>query len=180
MAKQVIYLGAAAGDNTGTKLRTGGDMINDNFTELYDFVSHGLFGYLTAPANTTVVDNALYYPIAGTFGNTPTNGFSFVATPAIKYDVDDTHYFEIHCHATLSCNKASRTVLCGIKKNGVLVQSSVMSQFLRYADESSVIGGVCVVELSLDDEIQLVVSSSNDGDIVTFNNLTASIKPFLL
>ena len=35
MAKQTILLGTVAGDGTGTKLRLGGDMINDNFDELY-------------------------------------------------------------------------------------------------------------------------------------------------
>lgn len=35
MAKQTIYLGATAGDGTGTTLRGAGDMINDNFNELY-------------------------------------------------------------------------------------------------------------------------------------------------
>jgi hypothetical protein len=33
--KQVINIGAVARDGTGTPLRTGGDMINDNFTEIY-------------------------------------------------------------------------------------------------------------------------------------------------
>jgi hypothetical protein len=36
MAKQTINLGASPNDNTGTPLRDGGDIINDNFTELYD------------------------------------------------------------------------------------------------------------------------------------------------
>ena len=36
MAKQVINLGTTANDGSGTNLRAGGDMINDNFTELYD------------------------------------------------------------------------------------------------------------------------------------------------
>ena len=36
MAQQVINLGTIPGDHTGTKgLRLGGDMINDNFAELY-------------------------------------------------------------------------------------------------------------------------------------------------
>lgn len=35
MARQEIFLGTIAGDHTGTKLRLGGDMINDNFIELY-------------------------------------------------------------------------------------------------------------------------------------------------
>jgi len=35
MAKQTIFLGTIPNDNTGTDLRSGGDIINDNFTELY-------------------------------------------------------------------------------------------------------------------------------------------------
>lgn len=36
MAKQVINLGVADNDHLGSSLKVGGDMINDNFTELYD------------------------------------------------------------------------------------------------------------------------------------------------
>ncbi|TIN02685.1 MAG: hypothetical protein E5Y34_06555 [Mesorhizobium sp.] len=35
MGQQLIDIGATANDGTGTKARAGGDMINDNFTELY-------------------------------------------------------------------------------------------------------------------------------------------------
>lgn len=36
MARQIINLGAVAGDGTGDPIRTGGDKINDNFLELYE------------------------------------------------------------------------------------------------------------------------------------------------
>ena len=36
MAKQLIGLGTTANDGTGSPLRTGGEIVNDNFTELYD------------------------------------------------------------------------------------------------------------------------------------------------
>lgn len=39
MAQQTINLGAAPNDGTGDDLRTAGDKINDNFTELYGDVS---------------------------------------------------------------------------------------------------------------------------------------------
>ena len=39
MAKQTIDLGSVANDGTGTTLRAGGDIINDNFTEVYDSLS---------------------------------------------------------------------------------------------------------------------------------------------
>ena len=38
MAKQVINIGTTDDDDTGTTLKAGGDMINDNFTELYGLV----------------------------------------------------------------------------------------------------------------------------------------------
>ena len=41
MAKQTLGLGAAANDNTGDTLRTGGDKINDNFNELYSAIGNG-------------------------------------------------------------------------------------------------------------------------------------------
>ncbi len=37
MAKQTINLGTATNDGTGTTLKAGGDMINDNFDEVYNF-----------------------------------------------------------------------------------------------------------------------------------------------
>ena len=36
MAKQLIGLGTTANDGTGSPLRTGGEIVNENFTELYD------------------------------------------------------------------------------------------------------------------------------------------------
>ena len=35
MAKQTINIGTSANDGTGTTIRAGGDLINDNFNEIY-------------------------------------------------------------------------------------------------------------------------------------------------
>ena len=35
MAKQTINIGSSADDGTGTTIRAGGDLINDNFNEIY-------------------------------------------------------------------------------------------------------------------------------------------------
>ena len=42
MAKQNINIGSTANDGTGDDLRSAGDKINDNFTELYNFDSQGI------------------------------------------------------------------------------------------------------------------------------------------
>ena len=41
MAKQSLNIGTVANDNTGDTLRSGGDKINDNFTELYTAIGNG-------------------------------------------------------------------------------------------------------------------------------------------
>ena len=41
MAKQSLNLGTTADDGNGTTLRAGGDLINDNFNELYNYLGDG-------------------------------------------------------------------------------------------------------------------------------------------
>jgi hypothetical protein len=48
MAKQTINIGAVANDGTGTNLRSGGTIINDNFNEIYTALGNGTTITLTA------------------------------------------------------------------------------------------------------------------------------------
>ena len=41
MAKQSINIGSSANDGTGTTIRAGGDLINDNFNEIYNYLGDG-------------------------------------------------------------------------------------------------------------------------------------------
>ena len=41
MAKKTINLGTFSNDGTGDPIRNGGDIINDNFNEIYDIVGDG-------------------------------------------------------------------------------------------------------------------------------------------
>lgn len=177
MAKQTINIGTTANDGTGSSLRVAGDMINDNFTELYDILSIGLFAALSAAESTDTTND--WTPILGTFTNDPNVGFSFVADPAIQYDGTKTLYFKIDCHASLSCQDNNSTVYGAIKKNGQIVNESIMSLFAKTATELYTFSGTCVIELEEGDKIQLVVRSEGDTR-VTFENITAAIKPFIL
>ena len=38
MAKQIINIGTTDNDGTGSTIRAGGDLVNDNFTEIYNFL----------------------------------------------------------------------------------------------------------------------------------------------
>lgn len=67
MAKQTLGLGAAANDNTGDTLRTGGDKINDNFNEIYSAVGNG--STLQLNVTNAAVGHVLRY-----------NGSSFISS----------------------------------------------------------------------------------------------------
>lgn len=70
MAQQTIDLGTTDNDGTGTTIKAGGDMINDNFTELYaligggfpsPYVSGNKYGTIrSSGATITLTANTLY------------------------------------------------------------------------------------------------------------------------
>jgi hypothetical protein len=140
----------------------------------------GVYAFLLAQADTTITTATTYYPILGTFTNSPIEGFgaATVHVPGIKYTGTETRYFKIDWFASLSADANSTTVKLGIKMNGVLVGGSVMQQLCKTAGELYNIAGTCVVELETDDEIQLVITSDDDGDVITFVNYTTAINHF--
>lgn len=54
MAQQLLNIGVVANDGTGTKLRLGGDIINDNFSELYAEAATPHTGDVTGTVNLTL------------------------------------------------------------------------------------------------------------------------------
>jgi|688.fasta_scaffold213832_3 hypothetical protein len=58
MAKQTIELGVTANDNTGDRLRSGGQKVNDNFTEVYNAIAYADNATTIALSNATL--NATY------------------------------------------------------------------------------------------------------------------------
>ena len=62
MAKQTINIGSAANDGTGSSLRAGGDLINDNFNEIYTAFGDGSTlssGFITASSTATLTNKTL-------------------------------------------------------------------------------------------------------------------------
>ena len=76
MAKQLINIGTSANDGTGTSLRDGGDLINDNFNEIYTAFGDGSTlssGLITASSTTTFTNKTL--DLGGT-GNSVTGSLA--------------------------------------------------------------------------------------------------------
>jgi hypothetical protein len=83
MAKQTINIGTIADDGTGSTIRAGGDITNDNFNELYTKLGDGTTLYsLTFPNTTdtlvardtsdTLTNKTLTSPVISTIINTGT------------------------------------------------------------------------------------------------------------
>ena len=148
------------------QIRCRGDVIHSK---------HGTFAFISTPAATTIVTAGVYYPIAGIYTNDPLEGF-IVNGDAIEYRGQLTRDFKVDWHASLSVLPTGATVKVGIKKDGVLVDSSVMQTYA--ATLILQMSGCTVIELSQGNNVQLVVTSDADGDAVTFHNYTTSIDPF--
>ncbi len=140
----------------------------------------GVFAYLSIGTNTTCTLADTWYPVSGTFTNPVLEDFAAatVITPGIKYTGAKTQYFEIDIHATISADDNGIITKIGIKKNGVIENGSIMATFLRTLDRFQCVSGTCVLELSQNDEIQLVIQTNNNGDILTVEHFTTTITKF--
>src|SRR6056297_2236337 len=107
-----------------------------NKTSKYCPPKTGVFAALMAESSTTITAADTYESIAGSFSNTPMYNFSLISGPAIQCDCNIKKYYEIDWHATIVGDSNGMTVHIGIKKNGTLVDSSVMCTYLKTADEA--------------------------------------------
>ena len=93
MAKQSIDIGTTAGDNTGTTLREGATIINDNFSEIYNDIGDG--STLASASKTQTLSTKTIT----TEANTITNDGNVVTTLQKVYPIGS-----IYINATNSTN----------------------------------------------------------------------------
>ena len=87
-------------------------------------------------------------------------------------------YFEIDWHASGVGNSNNIEVSTGIEKNGSVTLCSGMSQTLKESGKKYALSGTCVVELAQNDTIEPVITADGNGDVITVENFTATIRPF--
>lgn len=139
----------------------------------------GAAGYLASPVNVTVTTAGTYYPI-GVFTVPVAEDFSqgVIYTNGLKYDATKTQYFNVEWHATVDASKNSTTIHVAVQKNGVTQSMSIMGCLCKLSGEIYNLSGKCVLELEQDDEVQFVITSDTNGDVITFDYFTASIGEF--
>ena len=167
-------------DNVGTLTTPKAMMqaIDDNFIELYA-AGPSVWGYVSASADTTITAAGTYYPIQGTFVNSFNQfGAATVNTPGIKYTGSETKVFEIDLHAQVSADTLNTDVTIAVYKNGSLVAGSGITGRCRDATSPYPLSSTAVTTLAQNDEIQLMVTSDGNGDVLTFNNLQTTIREF--
>jgi len=69
MAKQTINIGSSADDGSGSTIRAGGDLINDNFNEIYTELGNGTT--LSIASKTQTLTNKTLDGSNNTFSNIP-------------------------------------------------------------------------------------------------------------
>lgn len=149
----------------------------------------GVAAYVSATAPTTCTTLNQWYPLAGTFSNSPVENFTLQAgpPPSIRYDGKATTQFIITYDGSTSGNSNGIQYELGVAKNastpaviaGEVISNSINRDRLITSGIEQPISGTGVISLETNDDVTIVIRSTNgSGDILTAEKLTTTIKPF--
>ncbi len=160
MAKQIINIGAIANDGTGSNLRAGGTIINNNFTELYTALGNGTTLSFSTPVINFVDDTSTLTSI--NLGQTlkilgGTGLSSTISGGAITLNIDSTV-------ATLTGSQILTTKTINLLSNTLIGTLAQFNTALSDGDFASLAGSETLLNKTL---TQPVISS-----IVNIGTLT--------
>jgi hypothetical protein len=188
IALVILMAMPAQGADTQRTLSELQALLADNTTgnispqDLRDFLVSALlkdcgyvYGAMTTPTPTTVTTAGTFVPMLGAFTNDPFTGFIF-DTDHIEFTGPDSHYFEVDWHCSFTADSASTTVHIGIAFDGTLIYRETMGILAKTAGEIYQLSGTVVRELATNGEIQIQLTSDGDGDVITVNHFTTTIR----
>jgi len=146
MAKQILNIGSSADDGTGTTIRAGGDLINDNFNEIYTELGDG--SALAITSKTQTLTNKTI--------NGPDNTLTNIANASLANS-------NVTIGSTAVALGATATTFSGI--------TSLQTETLTNASGNLLIASTTYITEfrgggSTDGQIQLNCSSNSHGQII--------------
>ena len=146
MAKQSINIGSSANDGTGSTLRDGGDLINDNFNEIYTKLGDGstLTSAITATATTLTLSNTSFasFQIKDT-SEDHTYNFTVKELAANRnvelplLGSDDVFVFEAHTQTLTNKTLTTPTLTTPVANAGIQLKNGATSAgFLEFFEDS--------------------------------------------
>ena len=146
MAKQSISIGSSANDGTGTSLRDGGDLINDNFNEIYTKLGDGstLTSAITATATTLTLSNTSFssFQIKDT-SDDHTYNFTvneLAANRNVELPLlgsDDVFVFQAHSQTLTNKTLTTPTLTTPVANAGIQLKNGATSAgFLEFFEDS--------------------------------------------
>ena len=146
MAKQSINIGSTANDGTGSTLRDGGDLINDNFNEIYTKLGDGstLTSAITATATTLTLSNTSFasFQIKDT-SDDHTYNFTvneLTANRNVELPLlgsDDVFVFQAHSQTLTNKTLTTPTLTTPVANAGIQLKNGATSAgFLEFFEDS--------------------------------------------
>ena len=128
MAKQIINIGSSADDGTGTTIRAGGDLINDNFNEIYTELGNGSALAITSKTQTltnktingpdNTITNIANASLAGSIANAKlANSNVTIGSTAVNLGATATTFSGITSVQTETLTNASGNLLVSSATN---------------------------------------------------------------
>jgi hypothetical protein len=165
MSLQLINIGSAANDKSGDTLRTAGQKINSNFTELYSGVqvppaTLGTLGTVRPDGSTITISNGVITAITGLFAATTTNLGGVVIPSTVTSGIVNTS-------GSIRIATASTTQTGGVKVDGtsITISNGIISASNSYTlprATTSTLGGVKVdgTSITIDNSTGVISSAS--------------------
>lgn len=168
MAKQIINIGSIANDGTGTNLRTGGTIINSNFTELYTALGNGTTLSFSQPIinfadDTSSISTINLGQTLKILGGTGLN--STISGNTITLNIDSTVVTE-----TGTQSLQNKTINASFNALSNISNSSLTNSIIKFTDDAST-----SVSIPLGQTIKLAGGSGVDTSI-SGNTITIALE----
>src|SRR6056300_1640465 len=175
MAKQTINIGSVPNDGTGSTLREGGDLINDNFNEIYTAIGDGTTltsGTFLTTLNTETVENKTISGSNNTLSNIGNSSLtnSTIAIGGITFNLGDTD-------ATPALDLSDATNYPTSSLSGTIANNQLANSTVSFSDDSSTsvsVGLGSTLAINGGEGVDATISGSTltiAGELATTSNI---------